>query len=399
MKNTARNFITRHAALSSSLTVHPLLPAESSRGAWLNGCSANTPVRNHILPAEIPLDRISSPPDSDENLQRPAIGVRDELRDRCDFSNLVSDSGPMQEVYAQIARVASTDATVMVRGESGTGKELIAHAIHHNSRRKSGPFIKINCAALPDTLIESELFGFERGAFTGANSAKKGRFELADRGTLFLDEIGELNAAVSAKLLRVLQEREFERLGGTRVIKTDVRLIVATNRDLETAIAVGAFREDLYYRLNVFSLLIPPLRERRTDIALLASYFLDHFNKAHSRQIQRISDAAINTLTSYSWPGNVRELSNTMERAVLMCDEDVIHSYHLPHNLQTAKTSTTVVNHSLKCSVETYEMNLIEDTLKSTRGNCAQAAKLLLTTERIINYKVRKYKIDCNHFK
>jgi len=327
------------------------------------------------------------------------IAEIEEIRERHDFSNLIGNSGPMQQVFEQITKVARSNATVMVRGESGTGKELIAHAIHHNSLRKGGPFIKVNCAALPDTLIEAELFGFEKGAFTGAHAEKKGRFELAEGGTLFLDEIGELNATTAVKLLRVLQEREFERVGGTRTLKANVRLIVATNKDLEKAIVAGAFREDLYYRLNVFSIFLPPLRERKPDVLLLADHFLDVFNSAHGKQVKRISTPAIDMMMSYHWPGNVRELSNTIERAVLICDEHVIHGYHLPPTLQTAEATSTVFNVSLKQSIEAYEKDLIHDTLKTTRGNRARAAKLLRTTERVVNYKARKYGIDCARLK
>jgi Nif-specific regulatory protein len=327
------------------------------------------------------------------------VQPREEIQGRYDFSNLVGNSGPMQQVYEQIGKVAGSNATVMVRGESGTGKELIAHAIHYNSPRKAGPFIKVNCAALPDTLIESELFGYEKGAFTGAQAQKKGRFELAQGGTLFLDEIGELNATTSVKLLRVLQEREFERVGGTRTVKADVRLIVATNKDLEKAIVAGAFREDLFYRLNVFTIFLPPLRERKPDVLLLADHFLDVFNSSHGKHVKRISTPAIDMLMSYHWPGNVRELANTIERAVLTCDDHVIHGHHLPPTLQTAEATGTVFNVSLKQSIEAYEKDLIQDTLKTTRGNRARAAKLLRTTERVINYKARKYGIDCTRFK
>lgn len=325
--------------------------------------------------------------------------TRKQVQEPCDFSNLIGTSGPMQQVYKQLANVARSNATVMIRGESGTGKELIAQAIHHNSTRKNGPFIKVNCAALPDALIESELFGYEKGAFTGAQTQKKGRFELAEGGTLFLDEIGELNATTAVKLLRVLQEREFERVGGTRTVKADVRLIVATNKDLEKAIIAGTFREDLFYRVNVFSVLLPPLRERKPDVLPLAEHFLDVFNGAHGRSVKRISGQAIDRLMSYHWPGNVRELSNVIERAVLICDDHIIQACHLPPTLQTMETARTIMNPSLTQSTEAHEKRLIEDTLKTTRGNRAQAAKLLLTTERVISYKARKYRIDCSRLK
>ena len=243
--------------------------------------------------------------------------LRQELKERYDFSNLVGTSGPMRQVYEQVAQVARANTTVLLRGESGTGKELIAHAIHYNSARAKKPFIKVSCAALPHDLIESELFGYEKGAFTGAHAVKKGRFELAEGGTLFLDEIGELNLATQVKLLRVLQEREFERLGSTETIRANIRLVVATNKDLERAIAAGEFREDLYYRLNVFAIFVPPLRERKPDILLLSDHFLEKFSKEHGKKIKRISTPAIDMLVSYHWPGNVRELGNVIERAVV----------------------------------------------------------------------------------
>ena len=265
--------------------------------------------------------------------------------------------------------------------------------------RAAKPFIRVSCAALPDTLIEAELFGYERGAFTGAQQRKQGRFELAEGGTLFLDEIGEIPLPSQVKLLRVLQEREFERLGGTETVRADVRLIAATNRDLEASITERQFREDLYYRLNVFSIFVPPLRDRKPDIMLLADHFLAKYARQHKRQIRRISTPAIDMLVSYHWPGNVRELENILERAVLTCDGQVVHGHHLPPTLQTAEASGTVMHTSLSDSVEQYEKDLIVDALKSARGNRAKAARLLGTTERIIGYKVRKYGIDPGRFR
>ncbi len=327
------------------------------------------------------------------------IHLREELRERYDFSNMVGGSGSMRQVYEQIAQVAGSNTSVLIRGESGTGKELIAHAIHYNSPRAKKPFVKVSCAALPDTLIESELFGYEKGAFTGAQSRKPGRFELAEGGTLFLDEIGDLNITTQVKLLRVIQEREFERLGSTETIKIKVRLITATNKDLEKAIAEGTFREDLYYRLNVFAIFVPPLRERKPDVMALADYFLDKYNKEHGKNIKRISTPAIDMLMAYHWPGNVRELENAMERAVLICDGTVIPAHHLPPTLQTAEASGTIVKVSLNEAVASYEKDLIQDALKTTRGNCSKAARLLSATERVLNYKVRKYAIDCIRFR
>jgi Nif-specific regulatory protein len=325
--------------------------------------------------------------------------LRQELRERYDFSNFVGSSGPMRQIFEQVTQVAGTNTTVLIRGESGTGKELIAHAIHYSSLRAKKPFVKVSCAALPDSLIESELFGYEKGAFTGAESRKKGRFELAEGGTLFLDEIGDVNLATQVKLLRVLQEREFERVGGTETIKASVRLIAATNKDLEKAIAAGTFREDLYYRLNVFTIFVPALRERKADLLMLVDHFLEKLSREHKRSIKRISTPAIDMLASYHWPGNVRELENTLERAVLICDGEVIHGHHLPPSLQTAEASGTVTRVSLDDAVSAYEKDLIQDALKTTRGNRAKAARLLDSTERIINYKVRQYGIDAKRFK
>jgi Nif-specific regulatory protein len=325
--------------------------------------------------------------------------LKQELRERYDFSHIIGNSSPLREVYEQVTKVARTNTTVLLRGESGTGKELIAHAIHYNSLRAAKPFVKVSCAALPETLIESELFGYEKGAFTGAQGRKKGRFELADGGTLFLDEIGDLNLSTQIKLLRVLQEREFERLGGTETVKVNVRLIAATNKEMERAIAENQFREDLYYRLNVFMIYMPPLRERKSDILLLADHFLEKYAREHGKRIKRISTPAIDMLTSYHWPGNVRELENTLERAVLVCETNVIHGHHLPPTLQTAEGSGTVTSLKLEAAVEAYERDLIQDALKTTRGNRAKAAKLLDTTERIIGYKIKKYAIDCRRFR
>jgi Nif-specific regulatory protein len=327
------------------------------------------------------------------------VHLKQELRERYDFSHIIGNSNPLRQVYEQVTQVARTNTTVLLRGESGTGKELIAHAIHYNSLRAHKPFIKVSCAALPETLIESELFGYEKGAFTGAQSRKKGRFELADGGTLFLDEIGDLNISTQIKLLRALQEREFERLGGTDTIKVNVRLVAATNKDLTKAIADGQFREDLYYRLNVFTIFMPPLRERKSDVLLLADHFLEKFSREHGKAIKRISTPAIDMLTSYHWPGNVRELENVMERAVLVCETGVIHGHHLPPTLQTAEKSGTITRLSLEGAVGAYESDLIQDALKTTRGNRKRAAQLLATTERILGYKVKKYGIDCDRFR
>jgi Nif-specific regulatory protein len=325
--------------------------------------------------------------------------LKQELREGYDFSSIIGNSGPMRRVYEAVAQVARTNTTVLVRGESGTGKELIAQAIHYNSLRSKKPFIKVSCGALPDTLIESELFGSEKGAFTGAHDRRKGRFELAQGGTLFLDEIGDVHLATQVKLLRVLQEREFERLGGTEPVKVNVRLIAATNKDLEQAISQGTFREDLFYRLNVFSIFIPPLRERKPDVLLLADHFLERFASEHGKDIRRISTPAIDMLTAYHWPGNARELQNVIERAVLVCDGHVVHAHHLPPTLQTAEASGTIMSVALTDALDAYEKDLLQDALKSARGNRAKAARLVRTTDRIFNYRVRRLGIDWKRFK
>jgi Nif-specific regulatory protein len=333
-----------------------------------------------------------------EKLIEETSHLQHELREKYDFNNLIGNSGPMRQIYAQVSQVARSNATVLLRGESGTGKEMIANAIHFNSLRAKKPIIKINCAALPETLIEAELFGYEKGAFTGANQRKKGRFELADGGTLFLDEIGDLPLQTQVKLLRVLQEREFERLGGTETLKINVRIITATNKNLETEIANGDFREDLFYRLNVFTIFLPPLRERKSDILLLSEYFLEKYEKIHGKIVKRISTPAIDMLSAYHYPGNVRELENAIERAVVVCDGNVIHGHHLPPTLQTAEVSGTVTKTTLESAVTAFERGLIQDALKTTNGNCAKAANMLNTTERIINYKIKKYGIKPKRF-
>jgi Nif-specific regulatory protein len=318
------------------------------------------------------------------------IDLREKLKERYSLYNIVGTSNKMTEVFQMIERISSTEVTVLIRGESGTGKELVANAIHFNSARASKPFVKLNCAALPDALIESELFGHEKGSFTGATEQRMGRFERANTGTLFLDEIGTLNLTAQAKLLRVLQEKEFERIGGNRTYRVDVRIIAATSKDLETSIQEGTFREDLYYRLNVFPIFMPPLRDRKTDILLLVDYFIEKFNQKHRKKIRRVSTPAIDMLMQYHWPGNVRELENCMERAVLLCTDRVIHSYHLPPTLQTGERSGTLPSYSFEEATKNFEKELIIDALKNTKGNMAEAARLLKTTERVVSYSIKK---------
>ncbi len=334
-----------------------------------------------------------------DQLHRENTRLTQALADKYATTNIVGNSNKMKEVFLLIEQVSGSTATVIIRGESGTGKELVASAIHYNSPRAKGPFIKVNCSALPSSLIESELFGHNRGAFTGAVKDKPGRFELADKGTIFLDEIASIPIETQAKLLRVLQEREIERVGDIRTRKVDVRIIAATNRDLEQAMKQGEFREDLYWRLNVFPIFLPPLRERPTDILLLADHFVERYAQQHEKDVRRLSTAAIDALTSYHWPGNVRELENCIERAVLLSTDGVIHSYHLPPSLQTAEGSKTGISTSLEAAIAKVEKDLISDALKSSAGNMTQAARILQSTERIIRYKVKKYNLNPRRFR
>ena len=325
--------------------------------------------------------------------------LQKKLEDRFQPSNIIGRSKAMHDVYDLISQVSQANATVLIRGERGTGKELVAHAIHYNSLRAKKPFIKVSCAALPENLIESELFGHEKGSFTGALNTRQGRFELAHKGTLFLDEVGDLSTATQVKLLRVLQEREFERLGGSETIFSDVRLIAATNRNLEEMIKQGGFRADLYDRLNVFPIHVPPLRERGMDILLLADFFADKYSQENHKYIKRISTPAIDMLMAYHWPGNVRELESCIERAVIISTDEVIHGHHLPPTLQTAEASGTVHQGTLQMSLENLERELICDALKNSRGNKAKAARALGISERLMGLRVEKYGIDSKRFR
>jgi Nif-specific regulatory protein len=329
-----------------------------------------------------------------EKLIRENIHLRHELSNRYEYHNIVTRSSRMREVLEMIEQVSGSNATVLVRGESGTGKELVAHAIHYGSSRASRRFVVVNCAALPADLLESELFGHEKGAFTGATRRKEGRFEWANGGTLFLDEIGDFPLSTQVKLLRVIQAREFERLGATSTIRVNVRIIAATNKNLEQDVAEGRFREDLYYRINVFPIFLPPLRERKEDIILLAEHFLRKFRKANLKDIRRISTPAIDMLMSYHWPGNIRELENCIERAVLVCNEGVIRAQHLPASLQTADASHTTYTGTLPEAVANVEREMILEALKSSKGHQGKAAKTLGVTERILGYKIKKYGIS-----
>jgi Nif-specific regulatory protein len=330
-----------------------------------------------------------------DGVQHPAADetAREPSERGFEYANMIGTSAMMRQVYEEIGQVARTTATALILGESGTGKELVAHAIHANSERARQPFIKINGAAFPETLFESELFGHERGAFTGAVGRKKGRLDLAQGGTLFLDEVGELPLSTQVKLLRVLQSREFERLGGTETLKANVRLVAATNKNMAVAVANGSFREDLYYRLNVFTITLPSLRDRRGDVPALAEYFVEKYAREHRRETRRISSGALDVLGEYAWPGNVRELENAIERAVVVCDGPVIEERHLPETIRGTTRGMEPPSLSLAGAVEQLERRMIEAALRESRGNLARAARALDTTERILRYKVTKYKL------
>ena len=334
-----------------------------------------------------------------EHLRRENVRLRDELRERRGPENIVGTSRPMQEVYELIHQVAASDVAVLIRGETGTGKELVADAIHFASPRAGGPLVKVHCAALPETLLESELFGHEKGAFTGAVVSKPGRFELANGGTIFLDEVGELTPKVQAKLLRVLQHKTFERIGGTETISVDVRILAASNADLEKAVAEGGVRQDLLYRLNVFPIFLPPLRERKSDLTLLADHFLEKHGELLGRPARRITTPAIDLMMAYHWPGNVREMENVIQRALLLSDDGVIRAHHLPPSLQSASSTGTELRGSFEALVAAYERELIVEALKTTRGNKAKAARLLGTTPRILSYHSGKLGIEAKKFR
>jgi len=351
-----------------------------------------TMIAQHVINIEI--IRLEKKQLREENKR-----LREKLGNKYSITNIIGNSNKMREVYQMISQVSKSNATVLIRGESGTGKELTANSIHYNSNRAKNAFIKVNCVSLPVNLIESELFGHEKGAFTGAIKKKLGKFELAHMGTIFLDEIGSISLDVQVKLLRVLQEKEFERVGGHKTIKVDVRVVAATNKNLEQAVEDESFRGDLYYRLNVFPIYMPPLRERKTDILLLADYFLEKYAKENNKDIRRFSTPAIDMLMEYHWPGNVRELENCIERAVLLCEEGVIHSYHLPPTLQTGTESDTLPAVSLEDAVGNLEREMIIDALKNTRGNITLAAKILRTTVRVFSYKAEKYQVDYRNYR
>ena len=338
------------------------------------------------------------------DLTRELENLKEDVKREYSFDNLISADNKMQDVFKLVSKVLNNDITVLIHGESGTGKELIARAIHYNGKRKDKPFVVINCASIPRELLESELFGHEKGSFTGAHQKKLGKFELAKEGTLFLDEVGELEMLLQAKLLRVIQEKEFERVGGTEVIKTDVRIISATNRDLKLAVEQKEFREDLYYRLNSFPIYIPPLRQRKGDILVLAHHFLDTFNKKLGKNIKGFSKKALKLIYEYNWPGNIREMENTIERCLIIAEKEVIDVNDLPPHL---RSSEPILNNDLNGSFfndeeiipfERLKEESIKHALKVTKGNIVEAAKKLQLGRATIYRLMDKYSIENRSF-
>ncbi|HXO88690.1 MAG TPA: sigma-54 dependent transcriptional regulator [Candidatus Acidoferrales bacterium] len=317
--------------------------------------------------------------------------LREALGRRYEYKNIVAKSDKMQAVLALVERVAPTNSTVLIGGESGVGKDLVARAIHEHSQRANGPFVKINSTAIPETLLESELFGYEKGAFSGATTSKPGKFEVANNGTLFLDEIGDVPAAIQVKLLRVLQDREFERLGGTRTLKVDVRLVAATNRDLRAALEEGTFREDLYYRLNVVAIDIPPLREHREDIPALAQFFLEKFARESGKPVHNITPAAMKMLMDFHWPGNVREVQNVIERAITLSASSTLDvaDIHIDNARRAhIESGSAVLPEGM--SMEQWEEELLREALKRANGNKSQAARALGLSRNALRYRLSK---------
>jgi DNA-binding NtrC family response regulator len=345
-----------------------------------------------------PIDRERFPIVVAKALERHALTtenkqLRDRLETKTRFDHMVGESEPMQRVYSLVEMVADSDVTVLLTGESGTGKELISRAIHHKSPRADGPFITLNCGALPDNLFESELFGYEKGAFTGAMATKMGRFELADGGTLLLDEVGELSLKSQVDFLRVLETKAFRRLGGTKLLNVDTRIIAATNRNLEEAVKQGDFREDLYYRLNVVPIRLPPLRDRADDIPLLVDRFLAECATQHHREPKEVSRESMRLLRLYGWPGNIRQLRNLMERLVVTVKDTMIQPEHLPEEIQASKEDARTMVVTLGTSLDQLEREVIQRTLTEITNHREKAAKLLGISLRALQYKIKEYGI------
>jgi two-component system response regulator HydG len=356
-------------------------------------------------------DYLTKPLDTDElkilikkalehyRLQEENVLLKERLADRFDFSKIIGKSRRIKELFENLSLIAPSDATVLIYGESGTGKELVANAIHQNSPRAQNPFIKVSCAALPETLLESELFGHERGAFTGALTRKAGRFQLADGGTLFLDEVNVMSSTTQVKLLRVLQEREFEPLGSTKTIHVDIRLIAATNKELEAEVKEGRFREDLFYRLNVVPIHLPPLRERKEDIPLLAEHFFRLYQEKNKKLIKGFLPKTIDTLMRYDWQGNIRELENVIERAVLLCRSEYITPKDLPPPLQGEEIGEQpIISIPPGMTLEQVEKEAIIQTLEETGGNRTQTAQILGISRKTLQNKLKEYGLEGKEF-
>jgi two-component system, NtrC family, response regulator AtoC len=338
------------------------------------------------------------------DLTKEIQNLKENVQREYSFDNIITADGKMQDVFKLVTKVLDNDITVLIYGESGTGKELIARAIHYNGKRKDKPFVVVNCASIPRELLESELFGHEKGSFTGAHQRKLGKFELAKDGTIFLDEVGELEMLLQAKLLRVIQQREFERVGGTELIKTNVRIISATNRDLKVAVDEKLFREDLYYRLNSFPIIIPPLRHRRADILVLAEHFVEEFNKKLGKNIKGFTKKALKLIYEYDWPGNIREMENTIERCIIISDKDIIDDEELPTHMRSEnKTgimdySGTLFSDDTIVPFEKIKEESIRHALKVTKGNIVEAAKKLQLGRATIYRLMEKYSIENRSF-
>ncbi len=317
--------------------------------------------------------------------------LKEKLKDKYKSSGLVGSTPQMKQIFHMIADVAPSTASILILGETGTGKELAANAVHCQSDRACMPFVALHCAALSEGVLESELFGHEKGAFTGAVQARKGRFEMADGGTLFLDEVGEMSLKVQVKLLRVLEKGEFERVGGEKTLKVDVRLITATNRNLEKEVSEGRFREDLFYRLNVITIHLPPLRERKDDIPILSNFFVIKYTKKYKKEIKGFAPEAMEALCAYHWPGNVRELENVVERAIVLCKKNTISVEHLPRNVVPDKDDMSVIKIPVGISLKEAEKEIIQKTLQMTQGSKKEAAKILGISNRKIEYKVKEW--------
>jgi DNA-binding NtrC family response regulator len=336
---------------------------------------------------------------NEQALRQENIILRDKIKKTYQYENIIGASGKMQEVFHKVNKIAGSDATILIRGESGTGKELIARAIHYNSRRKQKPLMEINCSSIPETLLESELFGHEKGSFTGAHKTMKGKFEIADGGTLFLDEIGDLSPSVQVKLLRFLQEKRFNRVGSGEFISVDVRLIAATNMDLEKALVNNKFREDLYYRLNVIPIFLPPLRDRPEDFGPLIQHFIGKFSDKNSKEISGITPESLNLCLNYTWPGNVRELENAIENAVVLTESTWITPDDLPFYLKRRPEDiknmqlTDMSGHTFKLQIEAAERMIINKALQETKGNRTHAAENLKLSIRTMRNKIKKYKL------